>query len=459
MKFHNILIVAMAIASAATMSSCGIYTKYHTPDNTPLTQAYAEARSQGPESGQLGSLMWEQVFTDPTLAGLINQALANNTSLRNAQSNVEIAQAQLQGAKLNYLPSIALAPNGAGASYAGSDISWTYTIPAQASWEVDIFGKLRNSKRTAQAALYQSEAYAQAVRSQIIAAVANCYYGIAIVEKQIELYTNTAQLWKESVQTMKDLKESGRTTEAAVVQSTANYYNVLAGLTDLQVSLRSLNNTMSLLLNVPPQEWNVPSDANLTMPVALQDGVPMSVLAFRPDVEAAEQSLASAFYSTNSARAAFYPSFNISASGGFTNLLGSFIQNPGEWFYNLAASMTAPIFSRGSNIANLKAAKQRQQQALNNFEYALLSAASEVNNGLITYDKAVEKSALLNDQVANLEKSVEYTNDLLIYSTGTYLEVLTAQQSLLSAQMSKLTTELTRIQSIINLYQSMGGGR
>ncbi len=459
MKFYNILIAATAIGSTAALSSCGIYTKYHTPDNTPLTRAYTEARAQGPDSLQLGSLMWEQVFTDPMLVDLINQALANNTSLRNAQSNVEIAHAQLQGAKLSYLPSIALAPNGGGASYAGSDVSWTYTIPAQASWEVDIFGKLRNTRRTAQAQLYQSEAYAQAVRSQIIAAVANCYYGIATVEKQIELYASTAELWKESVQTMKDLKESGRTTEAAVVQSTANYYNVLAGLTDLQVSLRSLNNTMSLLLNVQPQEWSVPSGASLDMPVALQSGVPMSALAFRPDVEAAEQTLASAFYSTNSARAAFYPGFTISATGGFTNMLGSFIKNPGEWFYQLGASMTAPIFSRGKNIANLKAAKQRQQQALNNFEYALLNAASEVNNGLITYEKAVEKSKLLNDQVANLEKSVEYTNDLLVYSNGTYLEVLTAQQSLLSAQMSKLSTELNRIQSIINLYQSMGGGR
>lgn len=459
MKFHNILIVATAIGSSAALSSCGIYTKYHTPDNTPLTKAYAEARANGPDAQQLGSLMWEQVFTDPMLVDLINQALANNTSLRNAQSNIEIAHAQLQGATLSYLPSIALAPNGGGASYAGSDISWTYTIPAQASWEVDIFGKLRNTRRTAQAQLYQSEAYAQAVRSQIIAAVANCYYGIATVEKQIELYNNTAELWKESVQTMRDLKESGRTTEAAVVQSTANYYNVLAGLTDLQVSLRSLNNTMSLLLNVQPQEWAVPSGADLHMPMALQEGVPMSALAFRPDVEAAEQTLASAFYSTNSARAAFYPSFAISATGGFTNLLGSFIKNPGDWFYQLGASMTAPIFSRGKNIANLKAAKERQQQALNNFEYTLLNAASEVNNGLITYEKAVEKSALLNDQVSNLEKSVEYTNDLLLYSNGTYLEVLTAQQSLLSAQMSKLTTELNRIQSIINLYQSMGGGR
>lgn len=459
MKIDKILIAVATVGMLPMLSGCGIYNKYQTPDSTPLTQAYAEARSQGPDSTHLGSLLWEEVFTDPVLASLIRQALDNNTSLRNAQSNVEIAQARLQGAKLSYLPSLALTPNGGGASYAGSDLSWTYQIPVAASWEVDIFGKLLNSKRKAQASLYQSESYAQAVRSQIIAGVANCYYAIATVEKQIQLYQHTAELWAQSVQTMKDLKESGRTTEAAVVQSTANYYSVLGGLTDLQVNLQKLNNTMSLLLNQQPQEWAIPAEANLQLPVALEQGVPMSVLAFRPDVAASEQSLAAAFYSTNSARAAFYPGINISATGGFTNLLGSFIKNPGEWFYQLGASMTAPIFARGQNIANLKAAKQQQQQALNNFEYTLLSAASEVNNGLTVYQKAEEKAVLLEQQVANLEKSVEYTNDLLMYSTGTYLEVLTAQQSLLNAQMSALSNNLTRIQSIVNLYQSMGGGR
>ncbi len=459
MKIHNKIVVALAVPAMLSMASCGIYGKYSTPEDNALTSEYAKAREAGPDSTQLGNLLWEDVFTDPMLVDLINQALENNINLNNARSNVEIAQARLQGAKLAYLPSLALTPNGAGDSYAGSDISWTYALQAAASWEVDIFGKLLNSKRGAKAALLQSEAYAQAVRSQIIAAVAKTYYSIAILERQIALYNSTSELWKESVQTMKDLKESGRQTEAAVVQSEANYYNILGGLTDLQVSLTELNSTMSLLLNKPIQDWDVPANATLELPVKLQDGVPMSCLAFRPDVYSSEMTLASAFYSTNSARSAFYPSVTISAQGGFTNLLGSFIKNPGDWFYQLAGSLTAPLFSRGQNIANLKAAKQQQQQALNNFEYTLLSAASEVHNGLVTYEKAVEKQEYLEQQVASLEKSVEYTNDLLIYSTGTYLEVLTAQQSLLSAQMSALSTEMTRINTIVNLYQAMGGGR
>ncbi len=442
-----------------SLGSCHIYKKYETPDSTALTAEYKQARQAEPDSAAFGNLLWEDVFTDPVLVDLINRALAENTSLRNAQLNVEIADAQLRGARLAYLPSLALTPNGAGASYAGSDLSWTYTIPASASWEIDVFAKLLNSKRGAQVAVYKSEAYAQAVRSRIIAGVANCYYAIASVERQLHLYRTTAQLWKESVQMMKDMKEAGRTTEAAVVQMTANYNNVLAGITDLEVSLDQLNNTMSLLMNTMPQTWAVSPDASLQVPEMLIQGVPMQYLAMRPDVAAAEQDLAVAYYATNSARAAFYPGITISAQGGFTNLLGSFVKNPGDWFYNLAGSLVAPIFSRGQNIARLKASKVQQQQAMNNFEYTLLTAAAEVSDGLTTYRKATEKSTYLAEQVANLEKSVEYTVDLFQYSNGTYLEVITAQQSLLGAQMAQLSNELTTAQSIINLYQSLGGGR
>ncbi|MDE6436130.1 MAG: efflux transporter outer membrane subunit, partial [Muribaculaceae bacterium] len=453
--------VVFAVVALVGLSSCGIYKKYETPTSTALTKAYAEARQMPVDSAAFGNLLWEDVFTDPMLVKLIDLALANNTNLRNAQLNVEIAQANLQGARLSYLPSLALAPNGAGASFAGSDLSWSYTLPAQLSWEIDIFGKLLNSKRGAQAAVYKSEAYAQAVRSQIISGVANTYYAIAAVRQQLNLSRNTAQLWSETVTTMKNLKQAGGVTEAAVVQATANYYSILASITDLEVSLDQLNNTMSLLVNTLPQEWEVTDVVNLQVPELIRAGVPMSELAARPDVLAAEQTLAAAFYTTASARAAFYPGLTITANGGFTNLLGSMVKNPGEWFYQLAGSLVAPIFSRGQNIARLKASKKQQEQALNTFEYTLMSAASEVSDALTVYEKSREKSAYLVEQVANLEKSVEYTQDLLMYSTGStnYLEVLTAQQGLLGAQISQITTKLNEARAVINLYQALGGGR
>ena len=321
--------------------------------------------------------------------------------------------------------------------------------------------QLLNGKRSAQAQVYRSEAYAQAVRSQIIGGVATTYYAIAAVKEQLALSRSTAVLWKESVETMRNLKLAGRVTEAAVVQSAANYYNILATITDLEVSLDQLYNSMSLLLNTLPQEWAVAEGIELALPSAYEGGVAMQALSSRPDVRAAEQDLAVAYYATNQARAAFYPGLSISFNGGFTNLLGSMVKNPGDWFYQLAGSLVAPLFARGQNIANLEASKARQQQAMNTFEYTLMSAAAEVSDALTVYAKSIEKSEALRRQVENLEKSVEYTNDLLLYSTGstTYLEVLTAQQSLLGAQISQITTDLARAKAVISLYQSLGGGR
>lgn len=452
--------IATITLGISMLSSCGLYKKYEMPqDESALAAEYVKAQEAEIDTTTFGNLRWQEVFTDPVLVDLINQALANNVNMQNAKLNIDIAQAQLKGAKLSYLPSVALAPNGGFASFAGSDFIGTYQIPLAVSWEVDIFGKLLNNKRSAEASLEQTKAYNQAVRSQIIGGVANCYYAIATIERQIELNKKTAKLWSESIEVMKNLKLDGRLNEAAIVQSTASYYNLLASITDLEVALDETNNTMSLLLNVLPQKWSVSPQAKLAMPNVVRAGVPMVELAARPDVRAAELDVAKAYYATNLARAAFYPGLTISANGGFTNSVGSAIVNPGEWFIQLAGSLTAPIFSRGKNIANLEAAKAAQKQAMNNFEYTLLSASAEVSDAMTVCQKSDEKVQLLDKQIENLEKSVEYTQELLKLGTSTYLEVLTAQQNLLAAQMSQLACEHTKTQAVINLYQSLGGGR
>ena len=459
---NKILKLAAASILLVTFSGCGIYKKYETPQATAITKAYAEAREQTPDSTMFGNYIWERVFTDPVLAGYIDRALSSNTSLRNAMLNVDMARAQLKGARLAYLPSLAIAPNGAGASYAGSDISWTYQLPAQLSWEIDIFGKLLNGKRSAQQSFYMSEAYARAARSQIIAAVANTYYGLSATRSQLDLARRTAEVWKQTVSTMEDFKLVGNVTEAAVVQSRAQYYGILGTITDLEQTADKLNNTLALLLNeMPGTEYTTTADVSLNVGFNPITGIPMNQLAWRPDVEAAERNLAVAYYATSSARAAFYPGLTINVGGGFTNLLGSFVKNPGDWFYQLAGSLVAPIFSRGQNIARLDAAKAQQKQAMNNFEYSLMNAAAEVSDALVVYAKSSEKEEYLSQQVDNLGKAVEYSMDLLRYNQPgtTYLDVLTAQSNLLQAQMNSISSRLAQAQAIVNLYQALGGGR
>lgn len=461
MKLNKIVIAAAVVSASVAFTGCNMYGKFKMPENSSLGQEYVKAAAEDIDSTAFGNLKWQQVFTDPTLVDLIYQALDNNKDLKNAKLNVDIAHAQLLGARLSYLPSLALTPNGAGAKYASNPLSWTYQIPMTASWEIDIFGKILNTKRGAKAAYLMSQDYEQAVRSQIIGGVANTYYTIMALENQLTLSRNTAELWKQNVQTMKDFKEAGRVTEAAVVQSEAQYFSILASITDLETQLVAANNTMSLLMNVMPQKWMVSENARLEAPEILRDAIPMKELAARPDVRAAEQSLAAAYYTTAGARSAFYPGLSITANGGFTNLLGGFIQNPGDWFVQLAGNLVAPLFSRGANISRLKAAKAQQQQALNNFEYTIMSASAEVSNAMTAYQKNEEKRSFLTQQVADLQKSVDITEELLRLGTSytTYLEVLTAQQNLLQSQLAVIACDRARAAAVINLYQSLGGGR
>ena len=344
MKYTGRILICGMLTVA--LSSCHIYDRYELTEaqDSKIVKNYADALNAPVDSTTLGNLSWEQTFTDPQLQTLIRMALENNKDMENARLNVNIAQAQLKGAKLSYFPSLAFAPNGGTASYGGSHMNWSYTLPLSASWEVDVFGKILNRKRGAEMSLEMSKNYEAATRSQIIGAVANTYYAIAALQMQLEVSRETATLWEQQVKNMELMKEAGRVNEAAVVQYRANYYSVMASIPELEAALQQTNNTMSLLLNTFPQTWNVTSDMTVDAPAELNEGVPLSYLAVRPDVRAAENSFAVAYYATNSARANFYPSLVISAQGGFTNLLGSMVSNPGKWFIQLAGSLTAPIF-------------------------------------------------------------------------------------------------------------------
>lgn len=448
------------VVLASSLSGCQVYRKYSLPENEAIVNDYKRAAAVSPDSSTLPYLGWRDVFRDPMLQTLIQTALDNNKNLENARLNVDIARAQLKGAKLSYFPSLALNPNGGTASYGGSHLNWSYTIPLALNWEIDAFGKILNRKRGAEVTVEQMEAYRQAAQSQIVCGVASTYYALVLLNQQLDLTVRTSEIWADQVASMKDMKTVGMVTEAAVVQSEANYYSILASIPDLEQSIRTTQNALSLLLNTYPQEWDVTSDLTFEIPDPMVTGLPISYLAVRPDIAAAERGLAAAYYTTNSARAAFYPSLNISAQGGFTNAIGTMITNPGKWFIQLAGQLTAPIFSRGQNIATLEAAKASQQIALNNFEYSILNASSEVSDAMIKYRKNRDKRAQVLKQIDALEKSVEYTQELLTFGQSTtYLEVLTARSALLQAQLASLNCWHNKVTALIDLYQAVGGGR
>ncbi len=450
------LIILFALAIG--MYSCGIYSKYKPQTEVPKGLFGAADTLVASDTASLGNLSWRSMFTDPQLQALIEKGLQNNTNLQTAHLKVQEAEAALMSSRLSYLPAFALAPEGAISSFDHGRATKTYSLPITASWEVDIFGRLTNAKRRSKAAYLQSQEYAQAVQTQLIAGIANSYYTLLMLDAQYEIAKSTEASWQESVRTTRAMKGAGMVTEAALAQTEATYFQIRTTLLDLEEQIEKVENALSLVLaDVPQRIQRGRLDAQ-HFPEKVSVGVPLQMLSRRPDVKSAELALAQAFYTTNAARSAFYPSLILGGSLGWTNSAGAYIINPGKLLATAFGSLTAPLFNKGMNRAQLKIAKAQQEEARLNFTQTLLNAGSEVNDALTQYQTAVEKSAWYEKQVQSLLTAEKSTRLLMQHSNTTYLEVLVAQQTLLNAQLTQVSNQFARIQGLINLYQALGGG-
>ena len=449
--------IIVLTTATALLSSCGIYTKYQPAETTP-DNLYGEEVAVD-DTTNFGNVNWRELFTDPQLQALIEQGLQNNTDLRSAQLQIEEAEAALMSAKLAFLPSFALSPQGTISSFDGGKATKTYTLPVTASWELDIFGRLRNAKQQAKALYAQSKDYQQAVRTQLIAGIANVYYTLLMLDEQLAISQQTEEAWKETVASTRALMDAGLANEAATSQMEAAYYSVQTSILDLKEQINQVENSLALLLAETPRRYERGKLADQRLPEDVAVGVPMQMLSNRPDVRAAERSLEQAFYATNQARAAFYPSIVLSGSAGWTNSAGSMIVNPGKFLASAVGSLTQPLFNKGQIMAQYRIAKAQQEEASLSFQQALLNAGSEVNDALVACQTSKAKTLLFEKQIQSLEKALESTSLLMEHGTTTYLEVLTARQSLLSAQLSQTANRLTEIHRVINLYEALGGGR
>ena len=449
-------------AAALVMSGCGIYNRYKPAEEVPeglYGEEYTAAGEAAADTACFGNLSWREVFTDPCLQALIDSALVRNTDLQAAQLKVEEAEAALLSARLSYLPSFFFTPQGAISSFDGNKATKTYSVPVTASWELDIFGKLTNAKRQARVGYEQTKAYAQAVRTQLVAGVANVYYTLLMLDAQQAVAVETEAAWKASVETMRAMKQAGMVTEAALAQTEATYYGIRTQVLGLKEQINTAQNSLCLLLAETPHTIERGELAGQQLPEHFSVGIPIQMLSNRPDVQAAELALARSFYSTNAARAAFYPTITLSGSAGWTNSAGAMIVNPGKFLASAVAQLTQPLFNRGMNIAQLRIAKAQQEETRLSFEQTLLEAGVEVNEAIEAYQTAKNKAVFYEQQVASLETAVRSTQLLMKHGSTTYLEVLTAQQTLLSAQLNQVANRFAEIQSVITLYRALGGGR
>jgi multidrug efflux system outer membrane protein len=471
----NILIILLA---AVLVSSCGIYTNYKRPDDRlPDTDSLYRDAQTG-DTSSIADLSWRELFTDPYLVKWIEKGLESNTDLQTARLRTEEAKASMQAAKLSFLPSLSGTAQGQLSSYDGAKPTKTYSLGGSAEWEVDIFGSLRNSAKQSIESYEGQKAYEQAVQTQLIATIATNYYSLLTLDKQLVITQATVESWKENVKAMEALKKAGQYNEAAVEQARANLLEVQSQEVSLKKQIYQLENSFSTLLGMPAQSIERGDLLELDLESGImalsggsasfdssdststiQIGIPAQLLSRRPDVRQSEHELAQAFYATNEARSAFYPQVTLSGSAGWTNSGGAVIENPGKWLLTAVGNLVQPIFNRGQNVANLKIAKAQQEEALLAFSQKLLDAGAEVNDALTDWQASQATLELDSQRVASLERTVDVTEKLMKNSsTTTYLEVLTAQQSLLSAQLTEVEDKYSEISAVIDLYHALGGG-
>lgn len=444
------------LAALFVMTGCSLYGRYTRPEDIKTDNLFGENVETG-DTLTIANIPWREFFTDEKLQALIEQGLNNNSDMRTASLRIEEAQAALGAARLSYTPSLSFSPNASLSINNFDNLSGGYKLPLDLSWEIDLAGRLHNKKHKAKLAYEQSVINRRGVQTRLVAAIANNYYTLLMLDSQLEVSRTTAANWKENVRIMRAMMEAGMTNKASISQTEANSYAIEASLFDLERQIREVENALSLLLGATPHTIERGKlDAQTTRP-DLAVGVPAQLLSNRPDVRAAELDLAIAHHSTNLARAAFYPTLNLSGTLGWISS-GAALVNPGQFLLSFVGSLVQPIFNKGVNRAQLKIAKAQQEEAKIAFVQTLLEAGSEVNDALSQLQAARNKTDLRKRQIEALESAVESTQLLMRHGDATYLEVLTAQQNLLSAQLKQIADRFEGIQGVVNLYQALGGG-
>ena len=441
--------LAVAAVALLSLSSCGLYTKYERPDVSFSDSLYRRLPSDA-DTSSIATLKWDDLFTDPILQSWIRVGIENNTDLNVARKRIEIAEAGLMSAKWALLPGVSGNVSGGTPGSISADID--------ASWEADIFGKLRNARKGAAAAVEQSIAYKQATQSLLVATIAGYYYNLLMLDQKLNTSRHTMDNWEENIRTMEALKRAGKTTEAAVLQAKANKLKIEASVYSLEQTIFEVENEMSALLGIVPMKITRSSLEGQIFPEELSQGIPAHLLSNRPEVRQAEQALIQKFYLTNAARAYFYPNLTLSGSLGWTNGAGAMVVNPAGLIAGVLGSLTQPIFGKGANKARLKTAQAEQEIALYNFRQAILDAGVNVNDALMKWQTAQKRLEVNKKQVVHLKAAVWNTKLLMKRGSTNYLEVLTAQQHLLDAELTAITDTYDKIIGIISLYRSLGGG-
>ena len=449
------------LVAVLVVSSCKVTKPYQSPGST-IAGLFRDSTSS--DTSNIANLHWSQVFTDTVLQGLIAEGIAQSPNLQIAYQRVQQSEAYYLQSRAAFFPTLsanAQATTSKLSAVQGFGIrnsSDQYQLGLASSWEANIWGRLSSARRASLADLLQSEAGARAVQTSLVASIASYYYQLLALDRQLAITQETVYNWDTTVQTMRALKEAAVVTGAAVVQSEASRYAAEVTIPDIKQNIRETENALSILLKRVPgniSRTDIDKESNISM---LQIGVPAQLLANRPDVQQAELSYRAFFERTNVARTYFYPSLTITGSAGLSSLSLKNFFNTGSVFASIGAGLAQPIFNGRLNRTRLKVAQSQQQEALLTFQNTLLAAGQEVSDAISLYQTGVDKVSVRTNQLNALQKSVEYSQELLRYGSANYTEVIQARQSLLAAQLNRVNDRLQQLQAVVNLYRALGGG-
>ena len=430
------------------LSSCNLYRKYR-PAEVSVPENLMGDVVNPQDTVCMGDLSWRAVFTDPLLQQLIDTALANNTDMRTVQLTIEEAQNNVKAAKWGYAPTLSFNPQF-NYQYSGGGNSWSVTVPLSASWQIGVFGQTTTSVRKSKAQVTYYQDYKQAVQVSLAANIANLYYTLVMLDRELAISEQTESLWEESLESARALYDAGIYQSPAVYQMEASVAEVRAKIVDLRNSILVTEASLCSLLAEPPHHIQRSQFGSFQMPEQLHLGLPVRLLDARPDVRQAASNMAIAYYGTQQARQAFFPTVTIEGLFGMA-------ASPAQMIAQAVATIVQPVFAAGKLSAQLKNAKLEQEKTQIQFEQTLLNAGNEVYRYLQACKTAEAKYEFIDAQVTALQNAYDATTELMDNGSTTYLEVLTAQESLLSAQLSQVQNRYEAVQALINLYSALGG--
>jgi NodT family efflux transporter outer membrane factor (OMF) lipoprotein len=463
-KTNSFLFACIRFLMISSLGACGVTHEYKKPD-VALPDSYRGGLPASASNADtvMALLPYRSFFADPTLRALIDTAVVNNIDLQVGLKNIDIARQTLNSAKLGNLPALSIGVQDTHTTPSDNGVQTTpqdYVASASASWEADIWGKIRSRKKSALASYLKTQEATRAVRTRLVADVASGYYNLLMLDSQLDISRKNLALADTTLKMIGFQYTAGQLTSLGVQQQEASRQSIALSIPLLEQKIALQENALSTLCGRMPGTIN--RDKTFFSSKVKDDlpfGIPSALLQNRPDVRAAELAVRAAHADMGEAKANLYPTFTVMASGGLDALKSSnWFSTPGSLFGYLQGGVLQPVFQRGQLKAKYEQSKIKRDQSELEFKQSLLKAVEEVSNALVQLEKIKSQEGIAEERVATLQHAFANAGMLFRSGMATYLEVIVAETNALQAELTLADIRRQHLSVMAELYRSLGGG-